>query len=407
MSTRLLTLALLSPFQKQLELRAVEVKALNDSRHPASLRKSFTYVHDRSLNTVVKQANLSRQWIEADALPLLPFLPQDTIASGASRDLTEAVILRANRRLEQLLLAPFHIFWSYVAFDKSITRFLNSYLRFCSRPFDHRNDNGHYLTTRAVHSLLFERVFRVYLRLSLRRESTMNFMTPEEYKQLTLQHVFDVPVLLDVCSLYYYANSQVVSNLVQDVFQSLPELQQELCNAIELMQQAFDDLWRSVAQPTLAKHSNSKAKRLQQESSDTLSFLTDSSFTFHCFLRAAPTVLKVIPVEQLQSLTESLWRCYHQTLVIVAADVEADGEKIALPLHMLATIASDIVKHRFLNSDTSRLHSLLSSLLELHEQYRPSLFIEKSNIQILPMLSIVDCHVNLQAVVSQMKLYAG
>jgi len=39
-------------------------------------------------------------------------------------------------RLEDLLRAPFHVFWSYAIFDPSLSTFLDSFLRFAPRHFE-------------------------------------------------------------------------------------------------------------------------------------------------------------------------------------------------------------------------------------------------------------------------------
>ena len=41
-----------------------------------------------------------------------------------------------NEKLEKLLRSKFHVFWSQVIFDQSVSRFVDSYLRFCLRAHD-------------------------------------------------------------------------------------------------------------------------------------------------------------------------------------------------------------------------------------------------------------------------------
>jgi hypothetical protein len=136
--------------------------------------------------------------------------------------------------LEQLLHAPFHVFWSHVLFDEQLKQFLESYLRYVSRPYDH--DFVRY-SGKDLRSLVYQRVFRVLLRASNARESKDYFMEPE-YHQNWLRSPkswFDVPWILDICVLYRAVNVKVVRVLVQGVMGANSKLYEELQKCFGIM----------------------------------------------------------------------------------------------------------------------------------------------------------------------------
>ena len=111
-------------------------------------------------------------------------------------------------------------------FDRTLLTTFGRLLKRLPRPHDRSyayQDEQISKTLKEIMSL----TFRVVLRMSTYKESKQDFMSPEFFSRIIYENfIFDIPKLLDICSIFIRANRRLVEKLVGSLFKIQPNTAQ-------------------------------------------------------------------------------------------------------------------------------------------------------------------------------------
>lgn len=143
--------------------------------------------------------------------------------------------------LHWLLQLPHDKFWCQAVFDESLHKALDSFLRFCPRSHDgplNLPEGG-----RQRQHELCRLVFMTYLRMSTHKESKENFITPEVFGEILYNNfLFDIPKILDLCSLFGKSNGPLLSKMIGNVFAQQPKYTDDLCETVPTILQILGNI---------------------------------------------------------------------------------------------------------------------------------------------------------------------
>ncbi|CAL1547270.1 unnamed protein product [Lymnaea stagnalis] len=135
--------------------------------------------------------------------------------------------------LHWLLQLPHDKFWCQAVFDESLHKALDSFLQFGPRSHDgplNLPEGG-----RQRQHELCRLVFMTYLRMSTHKESKENFITPEVFGEILYNNfLFDIPKILDLCSLFGKSNGPLLNKMIGNVFSQQPKYMDDLHETILL-----------------------------------------------------------------------------------------------------------------------------------------------------------------------------
>lgn len=190
-----------------------------------------------------------------------------------------------------LLKLPHNRFWSQVIYDEDVHKFLESYLAHAYRDFDlpflHLKEE----ISQALKPI-HKRVFLVYLRMSTYKESKHEHIQPEEFGRLIYDYfLFDIPKMMDLSSLYGLRNQQLLSKMIQNVFQTQPSYEDDLDETSRILLTAFDSteqkLFLNVSSERIRESSDLKEMDIS-ELQDIVHFILDTAATISIFLDVYP-----------------------------------------------------------------------------------------------------------------------
>eukprot|EP00930_Biecheleria_cincta_P003223 TRINITY_DN104156_c0_g1_i1.p1 TRINITY_DN104156_c0_g1~~TRINITY_DN104156_c0_g1_i1.p1 ORF type:complete len:752 (+),score=213.40 TRINITY_DN104156_c0_g1_i1:135-2390(+) len=273
-----------------------EAKKLSENKGADA---SVTYVEDKDTRKPKAISDISDYW-KVD-LGLLPFMPSDNV--GALEELPEDLDPAArleylqlfSKQLERLLRMKFHIFWSQVLYDPQLSRCLDSYLRFCYRSHDLMGADQDALEARAAMAgaqaaeeeeyatkEISRRVLQLLVRLSRPQESSHDYISHDKFAQIIYEkHIFDVPKLIDICTIYGDTNRNTVTKMVHSIFTHQSLFKDEFNSVVQHM---LDGLLQCCAPLRNASKGISEANGISLE--ECLTFLPDILCCFNaifCF----------------------------------------------------------------------------------------------------------------------------
>ena len=130
--------------------------------------------------------------------------------------------------LNHLLGLPYHVFWSHVMFDRTLLITFGRLLKRFPRP----HEKSYAYPDDQISSTLKEIMklsFRVVLRMSTYKESRQDFMTADFFSKMIYDNfIFDIPKILDICSIYTIANRRLVEKLIGSLFKLQPNYLKDL-----------------------------------------------------------------------------------------------------------------------------------------------------------------------------------
>lgn len=265
-------------FQKERKAKIVsDVENLNEKKKEERipLESSVSYERDTLSGEIEAVKDLDRRWI--GELSFFEYLPSD---NSPSQSLEALRFL--NSDLRDLLLAPYHVFWSYVLLDKSFSLFLDSFLRYFDEPSlplpDLQREEVDNLDADGLKGALFQRVFLVVCRMSQMEEATHLFMSSSFYSQeITKNHLLDLPKLIDFARLYGCHNRQKVCSTLKFLFYQVPRLKRDFTAALAVVAEEVD-------RAGTAAFDESGTTDMQ----GVLTALVDLAFTMASFVDLAP-----------------------------------------------------------------------------------------------------------------------
>eukprot|EP01052_Picozoa_sp_SAG31_P010662 SAG31_NODE_590_length_13794_cov_22.123695_1_plen_914_part_00 len=287
---------------RQRAAEKIQAHAAEKERDPKSIFETYSLVQGANQTTTDSVADLSPKWCELHPIEFLAFLPQDSVQNfhdvsqsdallGAAND-RDDVLRFANQDCATLLRLPHHEFWSHVVHNRSFQRFKDTYLRHSRRYFDGEwsavalgESHRRLPPPSDVESELARRVFFILLRMSQPRESSVHFMTEEEFGQLVYEEwLWDVPALLDLAVIYGRANEELVGQIVGRIFQLQPSYAQDLSSAGELVGVRLQEVCKMI-------RANMGAVGTV---SDGMLFVLDAAHTLHALLAVQPTCASLL-----------------------------------------------------------------------------------------------------------------
>ncbi|KAH9500008.1 Activating signal cointegrator 1 complex subunit 2 [Bulinus truncatus] len=140
--------------------------------------------------------------------------------------------------LHWLLQLPHDKFWCQVIFDETLHKALDSFLRYCPRS----HENLMHLTETAQQRQLelCRLVYLTYVRKATFKESKDNFITPEVFGDIIYENfLFDIPKILDICSLFGKGNGPLLTKLISNIFTQQPKYTNDLRETVPTIVQVM------------------------------------------------------------------------------------------------------------------------------------------------------------------------
>ncbi|XP_028405647.1 activating signal cointegrator 1 complex subunit 2-like [Dendronephthya gigantea] len=266
--------------------------AFKEENLPLDL-KSDKY-HDTVTGTSSVIPLLDSKWIENEEIEFISYVPvpvnvdilKQTCSNVSETDL-QAWEDRAkfiNTDLNWLLCQSHSRFWNHVIFNKSINMCLDSFLK--SSPRSH--DLWKFLPDRILNlqKEIHRSIFMVYLRMATHKESKEDFFTPEIFGEILYENfLFDIPKILDLCSLYGGENSKnnnLLSKMLENVFKKQPKYIDDLRETIPSICQTLDKIRDDINPVKVGKERRSELQPAALN--DFIIYLHDTTQTLISFL---------------------------------------------------------------------------------------------------------------------------
>lgn len=156
-----------------------------------------------------------------------------------------------NVDISNLLKKKYYQFWSQIVYDESLQNFLDSYLRFCERPYPPfsptvspnsigQEDLACFYERDANQQNLFKRVYSVLARISNYEETTTLHMERKFFANLIYdKKLWDVPKILDVCVLYGPRNKEKTTKMVSRLFELQPKFNDDLSKLLPVIEKVI------------------------------------------------------------------------------------------------------------------------------------------------------------------------
>ncbi|KAK3880520.1 hypothetical protein Pcinc_014985 [Petrolisthes cinctipes] len=197
--------------------------------------------------------------------------------------------------LSSVLTLPHHRFWSQVVYDPGLHESLESYLSRCHRWYemDNLEDYARHIVE-SVHQL----VFLVYVRMATHKESKTCHITPSVFGDIIYEnYVFDICKLFDLCAVYGLTNSQLLSQMLSNIFKHQPNYYSDLVEAVPSVRNALEKIEdklgvseHTIIFPVALGTSSSNMSLAEIE--DIVNFLLDTFFSLQMFLSLHPPAAK-------------------------------------------------------------------------------------------------------------------
>lgn len=186
--------------------------------------------------------------------------------------------------LRTLLSLPYHVFWSHMVFDRELLRNICKLLKRLPRPHDkqfiHPDED-----IREKLAQLTQAAFRLILRMSTFKESKQDFMSATFFAQMVYDNfVFDVPKIVDICSVFTSGNHSLVEKIVENLFKTQPKYLSDLKQSAEQFLEAFQRITAEAERFLQSRHD-----QLSIEFEDILFSAVDASYTLNALFEAYPS----------------------------------------------------------------------------------------------------------------------
>ncbi|KAK3769238.1 hypothetical protein RRG08_005185 [Elysia crispata] len=217
--------------------------------------------------------------------------------------------------LHWLLQQSHDKFWCQVVFDERLHKALDSFLLYCPRGHDISEPLPEIGMQGQLE--LCRLVFLTYLRMSTHKESKDHFITPEIFGEILYNNfLFDIPKILDICSLFGKANGPLLSKMVGNIFTQQPKYTDDLRDTMPTILQVFSNIAArcgillETPGTTPQKLTNQEAMTLTApDLQDVLLYLNDTSLTLHRFLEVYPAASSVFHKHGFCSVLANFYEC--------------------------------------------------------------------------------------------------
>eukprot|EP01133_Synstelium_polycarpum_P010716 gene10716-12465_t len=335
--------------------RDAEIAAFEQQK--AAANKPMEQCHTLVKNTLgqlEKIDDLSDYWIKANPITLMPFLPSDNSNdNGGGSSTSDEVLLYLNSDLSKLLKMRYNVFWSNILMNRSILDFIDTFLRFVTRPYtpiDLCGGSGGKSSKDFIESkrTLVHRVFSVIVRMSMQQEKSGQHISRDFYAKNVVAKLFDVPRLIDIASIYAPRCKDAVTDLVQRIFDIAPKIYDAFKPYVSAISRTLLDLNLSIIQ-------TNHLDLIRIEDSSRL--LLDIVYSLDCMLRVYPMASH--PFIEDEHFV-SLMVYYYQIVLPVFGQASPSQYRLTFrPIadHIVGILHS-ITKHNFVNKIDQLTQSL-------------------------------------------------
>ncbi|XP_064455994.1 activating signal cointegrator 1 complex subunit 2-like isoform X2 [Ornithodoros turicata] len=214
--------------------------------------------------------------------------------------------------LTKALRIPYNRFWSHAIFDDGFHQVLESYLRLAPR----YAELSRYLITEQMERLennVNRLVFRTFLRLATHKESKLNFIDKRKFGDMIYDNfVFDIPKVMDICTLYQRGNSSLVCRMVENIISSQPNYTADIAGLEDTLILALQRARESLHSPDEEAAELGMAPRRLDEGIqgselsrmplstlvDRVSYAVDIACSSLAFIEVYPTAAKIWSLEK-------------------------------------------------------------------------------------------------------------
>uniref|UniRef100_A0A0B7AGQ0 CUE domain-containing protein n=1 Tax=Arion vulgaris TaxID=1028688 RepID=A0A0B7AGQ0_9EUPU len=205
--------------------------------------------------------------------------------------------------LHWLLQLPHDKFWCQVVFDAGLHKSLDSFIQFSPRSHETLMNLPAVGKQRQLE--LCRLVFMTYLRMSTHKESKDHFITPEVFGDiLYVNFLFDIPKILDICSLFGKNNSVLLNKMIGNIFTQQPKYTNDLLETVPTILEVLSNIAAKCG--IHLEGVGLSPKKLKQslnapvlstmptlELQDIMLYLSDTAITLHRFLDVYPPACSV------------------------------------------------------------------------------------------------------------------
>ena len=222
--------------------------------------------------------------------------------------------------LRTLLSMEYNVFWSHVVFDRTFLKNLSRLLKRLPRPHDR-----HFVYPDADISKSIKEImsfsFHVILRLSTFKESKKDFMSSDFYARTVYDNfIFDVPKILDICSVYQYGNKTLVAKLIGNVMKAQPQFLNDLKLCSNHIIEAFQ---RIVQETENLLRSHSREFHISSEFENLIFSSVDLASSLSCLFEAYPESCEVFHQSN-PEFTLRIAHFYHNCLNVIDEKVNEE-----------------------------------------------------------------------------------
>eukprot|EP00116_Pleurobrachia_bachei_P000021 sb/3460283/ len=243
--------------------------------------------------------------------------------------------------LEQVLRMSHEKFWVQMIHDETVHTFLSTFLQKAPRCWDIWQIPESF---KGLHNRLTRLVFLTLLRMATDKESKEDFLEESSFGFTIYENfMFDVPKLMDICSLYgepYGGNGALVIRMVRNIFTKQPNYVQDLrmvaCQILEEVVPNITSKYDSC-QTTIGLY-------------DLLCYYFDTCMSLVCLIETYPPTAQYLQAHELIPAIASLYAHLFQ-------DIKTKLKRLSTPFQDLRSFKSVISRGQV--ASVKLIHNLL------------------------------------------------
>ncbi|KAK2716886.1 hypothetical protein QYM36_007135 [Artemia franciscana] len=217
------------------------------------------------------------------------FFPLSMVSSGdiGINDWSDLVTTLRDD-LREVLAQPAEKFWELVKKDNSLHQCITSFLQSCPRPHDFEAFGIFLLSSDAPKSLEedYYSLYNVVFLICLRMSTTKELKDASEFASVIYDtFAFDIPKIMDLCSVYGSTNSQLLSKMITNIFTEQPLYNEDLKITISALTEVFEKVSVQIQATT-----EEEIERCH----DLISYFVDSAYTLKYFVEIYPPASELL-----------------------------------------------------------------------------------------------------------------